>query len=68
MFGEASPLKFCFDFVCLFSPSHNILLDEYGHAVVADFGESRFVKSRHEDNMTKQPGVCTFTLFFKTYQ
>ncbi|XP_071494273.1 serine/threonine-protein kinase TNNI3K-like [Diadema antillarum] len=36
--------------------SHNILLDDVGHAVVADFGESRFVKSVHEDNMTKQPG------------
>ncbi|XP_030853711.1 serine/threonine-protein kinase TNNI3K isoform X2 [Strongylocentrotus purpuratus] len=36
--------------------SHNILLDEFGHAEVADFGESRFVKSMHEDNMTKQPG------------
>lgn len=35
--------------------SHNILLDENGHAVVADFGESRFLLSE-EDNMTKQPG------------
>ncbi|XP_070764462.1 serine/threonine-protein kinase TNNI3K [Enoplosus armatus] len=36
--------------------SHNILLYEDGHAVVADFGESRFLQSVHEDNMTKQPG------------
>uniref|UniRef100_A0A8C5D9L1 Serine/threonine-protein kinase TNNI3K n=1 Tax=Gouania willdenowi TaxID=441366 RepID=A0A8C5D9L1_GOUWI len=36
--------------------SHNILLYEDGHAVVADFGESRFLKSVDEDNMTKQPG------------
>ncbi|KAK3601000.1 hypothetical protein CHS0354_008110 [Potamilus streckersoni] len=35
--------------------SHNILLTETGHAVVADFGESRFLRSA-EDNMTKQPG------------
>ena len=27
------------------------------HAVVADFGESRFVKATDDDNMTKQPGV-----------
>ncbi|XP_012657088.1 serine/threonine-protein kinase TNNI3K [Otolemur garnettii] len=38
--------------------SHNILLYEDGHAVVADFGESRFLQSLDEDNMTKQPGVC----------
>ncbi|KAK3539737.1 hypothetical protein QTP70_013050 [Hemibagrus guttatus] len=37
--------------------SHNILLYEDGHAVVADFGESRFLLSMDEDNMTKQPGV-----------
>uniref|UniRef100_UPI00398E6BC4 serine/threonine-protein kinase TNNI3K isoform X2 n=1 Tax=Pristiophorus japonicus TaxID=55135 RepID=UPI00398E6BC4 len=36
--------------------SHNILLYEDGHAVVADFGESRFLLSLEEDNMTKQPG------------
>ncbi|KAH9512436.1 Serine/threonine-protein kinase tnni3k [Bulinus truncatus] len=36
--------------------SHNILLEENGHAVVADFGESRFLRSTDEDNMTKQPG------------
>ncbi|CAH1787041.1 unnamed protein product [Owenia fusiformis] len=40
--------------------SHNILLTENGHAVVADFGESRFLSSREgmvqDDNMTKQPG------------
>ncbi|KAK5931083.1 hypothetical protein CgunFtcFv8_027262 [Champsocephalus gunnari] len=36
--------------------SHNILLYEDGHAVVADFGESRFLKFVDEDNMTKQPG------------
>lgn len=35
--------------------SHNILLDENAHALVADFGESRFLRST-EDNMTKQPG------------
>ncbi|XP_045333808.1 serine/threonine-protein kinase TNNI3K isoform X4 [Leopardus geoffroyi] len=37
--------------------SHNILLCEDGHAVVADFGESRFLQSLDEDNMTKQPGI-----------
>ncbi|KAK1801007.1 hypothetical protein P4O66_004671 [Electrophorus voltai] len=36
--------------------SHNILLYEDGHAVVADFGESRFLLSMDVDNMTKQPG------------
>ncbi|XP_060889246.1 serine/threonine-protein kinase TNNI3K isoform X2 [Labrus mixtus] len=36
--------------------SHNILLYEDGHAVVADFGESRFLQFLGEDNMTKQPG------------
>ncbi|KAG7251889.1 hypothetical protein CRUP_002756 [Coryphaenoides rupestris] len=36
--------------------SHNILLYEDGHAVVADFGESRFLQSVAQDNMTKQPG------------
>lgn len=38
--------------------SHNILLHENGRAVVADFGESRFIGQRDDDNMTKQPGVC----------
>ncbi|KAM5270641.1 serine/threonine-protein kinase TNNI3K isoform 3-T3 [Hipposideros larvatus] len=38
------------------SINHNILLYEDGHAVVADFGESRFLQSLDEDNMTKQPG------------
>ena len=37
--------------------SHNILLEEVGpKAVVADFGESRFLRQADEDNMTKQPG------------
>lgn len=36
--------------------SHNILLHEDGKAIVADFGESRLVRSLEEDNMTKQPG------------
>ncbi|XP_035683124.1 serine/threonine-protein kinase TNNI3K-like isoform X1 [Branchiostoma floridae] len=36
--------------------SHNILLHESGHSVVADFGESRFLKSQDDENMTKQPG------------
>ncbi|VTJ55458.1 Hypothetical predicted protein [Marmota monax] len=38
------------------SNGHSILLYEDGHAVVADFGESRFLQSVDEDNMTKQPG------------
>lgn len=37
--------------------SHNILLHEDWHAVVADFGESRFMAQHDDDNMTKQPGV-----------
>lgn len=37
--------------------SHNILLHNNGRAVVADFGESRFMTNHEEDNMTKQPGV-----------
>lgn len=40
--------------------SHNILLHDQQqqlHAVVADFGESRFVRAIDDDNMTKQPGV-----------
>lgn len=37
--------------------SHNILLHEDGHAVVADFGESRFMAQHDDENMTKQPGV-----------
>ena len=36
--------------------SHNILLHEAGRAVVADFGESRFLANLWEENMTKQPG------------
>ncbi|KAI6241706.1 Serine/threonine-protein kinase TNNI3K [Aphelenchoides fujianensis] len=36
--------------------SHNILLHHNGRAVVADFGESRFMSEHEEDNMTKQPG------------
>ncbi|MFH4975983.1 hypothetical protein AB6A40_002692 [Gnathostoma spinigerum] len=36
--------------------SHNILLHEDGRAVVADFGESRFMAQRDDENMTKQPG------------
>ena len=36
--------------------SHNILLHEEGRAVVADFGESRFLVNLWEENMTKQPG------------
>uniref|UniRef100_A0A0M3HL87 Protein kinase domain-containing protein n=1 Tax=Ascaris lumbricoides TaxID=6252 RepID=A0A0M3HL87_ASCLU len=39
--------------------SHNILLHENGRAVVADFGESRFMAQRDSDNMTKQPGVIS---------
>ncbi|XP_053380307.1 serine/threonine-protein kinase TNNI3K-like [Mercenaria mercenaria] len=35
--------------------SQNILLEENGHAIVADFGESQFLRTL-EDNMTKQPG------------
>ncbi|KAI6187748.1 Serine/threonine-protein kinase TNNI3K [Aphelenchoides besseyi] len=35
---------------------HNILLHRNGRAVVADFGESRFMAEHEEDNMTKQPG------------
>uniref|UniRef100_A0A7E4UPQ6 Protein kinase domain-containing protein n=1 Tax=Panagrellus redivivus TaxID=6233 RepID=A0A7E4UPQ6_PANRE len=36
--------------------SHNILLHSNGRAVVADFGESRFMAHHEEDNLTKQPG------------
>ena len=36
--------------------SHNIRLHEEGRAVVADFGESRFLANLWEENMTKQPG------------
>lgn len=36
--------------------SHNILIHLDGRAVVADFGESRFMCQTEEDNMTKQPG------------
>ncbi|KAH3794040.1 serine/threonine-protein kinase TNNI3K-like [Dreissena polymorpha] len=35
--------------------SQNILLEESGRAIVADFGESQFLRTL-EDNMTKQPG------------
>lgn len=42
--------------------SHNILLHENGRAVVADFGESRFMAQRDDDNMTKQPGVIVVSL------
>ena len=42
--------------------SHNILLHEQGRAVVADFGESRFLLNPWEENMTKQPG--TFFSYF----
>lgn len=42
--------------------SHNILLHENGRAVVADFGESRFMAQRDSDNMTKQPGVISIYL------
>lgn len=49
--------------------SHNVLLNANGQAVVADFGESRFVTEHEEDNMTKQPGVyLTYNIiFFRTY-
>ncbi|CAD5220579.1 unnamed protein product [Bursaphelenchus xylophilus] len=36
--------------------SHNILLHSNGRAVIADFGESRFISEDAEENMTKQPG------------
>uniref|UniRef100_A0A0K0D3P6 Protein kinase domain-containing protein n=1 Tax=Angiostrongylus cantonensis TaxID=6313 RepID=A0A0K0D3P6_ANGCA len=36
--------------------SHNILIHMDGRAVVADFGESRFMCQTEEENMTKQPG------------
>ncbi|KAJ1346400.1 hypothetical protein KIN20_001175 [Parelaphostrongylus tenuis] len=36
--------------------SHNILIHMDGRAVVADFGESRFMSQTEEENMTKQPG------------
>lgn len=36
--------------------SHNILLHASGRAVVADFGESRFMAEESYENMTKQPG------------
>ncbi|VDP06223.1 unnamed protein product [Soboliphyme baturini] len=36
--------------------SHNILLKENCRAVLADFGESRFLTATDYDNMTKQPG------------
>lgn len=43
--------------------SHNILLHNNGRAVVADFGESRFMTHHEEDNMTKQPGVKILSMF-----
>ncbi|CAG0886670.1 unnamed protein product [Darwinula stevensoni] len=43
-----SPYVIKFVGACLDDPS--------GHAMVADFGESRFLRSLYEDNMTKQPG------------
>ncbi|CAA9991427.1 Protein kinase domain-containing protein [Caenorhabditis elegans] len=36
--------------------SHNILIHADGRSVVADFGESRFVCQREDENLTKQPG------------
>ncbi|VDM58141.1 unnamed protein product [Angiostrongylus costaricensis] len=36
--------------------SHNILIHIDGRAVVADFGESRFMCQTEDENMTKQPG------------
>ncbi|PIC40716.1 hypothetical protein B9Z55_008364 [Caenorhabditis nigoni] len=36
--------------------SHNILIHSNGRSVVADFGESRFVCQREDENLTKQPG------------
>ncbi|KAF1763622.1 hypothetical protein GCK72_011889 [Caenorhabditis remanei] len=36
--------------------SHNILIHANGRSVVADFGESRFVCQRDDENLTKQPG------------
>lgn len=57
----------CLYYLFFKTSSHNILLDEFGHAEVADFGESRFVKSMHEDNMTKQPGVRFKLLSFPLY-
>ncbi|MCP9258811.1 Serine/threonine-protein kinase TNNI3K [Dirofilaria immitis] len=44
--------------------SHNILLHEDGHAVVADFGESRFMAQHDDENMTKQPGLHAAELPF----
>ncbi|VDM78118.1 unnamed protein product, partial [Strongylus vulgaris] len=41
--------------------SHNILIHLDGRAVVADFGESRFMCQTEEENMTKQPGVKVFS-------
>ena len=37
---------------CLFNNESNF----QGRAVVADFGESRFLLNPWEENMTKQPG------------
>lgn len=35
---------------------NNVLIHQNGKAVVADFGESRFMTEHEEDSMTKQPG------------
>lgn len=35
---------------------NNVLIHQNGKAVVADFGESRFMAESEEDSMTKQPG------------
>ncbi|KAI6176629.1 Serine/threonine-protein kinase TNNI3K [Aphelenchoides bicaudatus] len=35
---------------------NNVLIHQNGKAVVADFGESRFIAESEEDSMTKQPG------------
>jgi hypothetical protein len=39
--------------------SHNILLNGHGEAVIADFGESGFLKRNPTvaDSLTMQPGV-----------
>jgi serine/threonine protein kinase len=44
--------------------THNILLDSHGRAVIADFGESGFLKRNPTivDCLTMQPGVCLWKL------